>query len=179
MARRGHLCIKESDPLPFALEGEEKAFLEKQIKEGFADLPPSVCRHISDAHEIPLLPVCLFKQALYLQKNWILESEFLFHLQRLSAKALERPAEPFAVSAFLNAEQKKAVIQAITSPVSLITGGPGTGKSFTAIEIIQVFLASLSEDKRKDAIIQLAAPTGSCCASSEKCKRSFLLPYFL
>ena len=50
--------------------------------------------------------------------------------------------------------QKKAIREAILNPVSIVTGGPGTGKTTTCKNIVNIFL-----DKLKRSIF-LAAPTG-------------------
>ena len=50
-------------------------------------------------------------------------------------------------------EQKRAVVSAVSHGVTVITGGPGTGKTTTIIAILRVF----SEMKKK---VLLAAPTG-------------------
>lgn len=55
----------------------------------------------------------------------------------------------------LNKEQKEAVCNAFASPVSIITGGPGRGKT----TIIQVII-HIQEILDKEALILLCAPTG-------------------
>jgi len=52
-------------------------------------------------------------------------------------------------------EQKEAVLQAITSPLSIVTGGPGTGKTSVAMTILRVLkMLGLAERPA------LVAPTG-------------------
>ena len=63
----------------------------------------------------------------------------------------------------LNEEQKLAVKRGIKNPISLISGGPGTGKSFTAIEIVRACLLG-----RKDVRIKVGAPTGKAASLLEK-----------
>lgn len=53
----------------------------------------------------------------------------------------------------LNASQREAIITVMTNPVTVITGGPGTGKTTTIRGIISLF-----EDMGKTVV--LAAPTG-------------------
>jgi exodeoxyribonuclease V alpha subunit len=55
----------------------------------------------------------------------------------------------------LNAQQRVAVARAAAQPFTLITGGPGTGKTFTLVRIVQALLAA-----QPDLRIALAAPTG-------------------
>ena len=55
----------------------------------------------------------------------------------------------------LSVEQKEAVLQAITSPFSIVTGGPGTGKTSVALTILRVHkMLGLAQRPA------LAAPTG-------------------
>ncbi len=55
----------------------------------------------------------------------------------------------------LSDEQEKAVYRALTNPVSIITGGPGTGKTSVQKVILKVFRAYDKSSK-----ITLCAPTG-------------------
>ncbi len=55
----------------------------------------------------------------------------------------------------LNALQRLAVSQAAAHPFTLITGGPGTGKTFTLVRIVKALLAEQPELR-----VALAAPTG-------------------
>jgi exodeoxyribonuclease V alpha subunit len=57
------------------------------------------------------------------------------------------------LGAKLAPEQRAAIEMALTNPVSIVTGGPGCGKSF----LLKVLLAVLDEDKQMG---NLAAPTG-------------------
>jgi exodeoxyribonuclease V alpha subunit len=51
--------------------------------------------------------------------------------------------------------QKAAALAALTRRISLITGGPGTGKTFTASRIIRLIL-----EQQPGAAVYLCAPTG-------------------
>lgn len=55
----------------------------------------------------------------------------------------------------LNALQRRAVSQAAAAPFTLITGGPGTGKTFTLVRIVKALLGAQPELR-----VALAAPTG-------------------
>ncbi|QAV22510.1 exodeoxyribonuclease V subunit alpha [Proteus hauseri] len=57
--------------------------------------------------------------------------------------------------------QKVAASVAITSPISVISGGPGTGKTTTVAKILAAFVMLMAQEK---PIIQLAAPTGKAAA---------------
>ncbi len=65
----------------------------------------------------------------------------------------------------LNAEQKQAVARAFTAPVSLITGGPGVGKTTVVGQIV-------TEARRCGLRVLLAAPTGRAAKRlAESCRR--------
>ena len=58
------------------------------------------------------------------------------------------------------ANQREAIFQALTNPFSIITGGPGTGKTTIVKGIVNVFMSMNSGDKLIKDKIKLAAPTG-------------------
>lgn len=58
-------------------------------------------------------------------------------------------------SILLSNEQKEAVVKALTNPVSIITGGPGTGKT----SILKIILSVFKHYCPKDGVL-LLAPTG-------------------
>lgn len=58
--------------------------------------------------------------------------------------------------------QQLACAMALRSPLTLITGGPGTGKTYTAARVLAVLLATAEDPDR--VRIALAAPTGKAAA---------------
>ena len=98
----------------------------------------------------------------YLPKNWAYETRFLEQLERLRlspAKELRVPTLP----ASLLEEQRAAILKALQHPLSLITGGPGTGKTFTALQLAKAFF----QNREKKRLI-LTAPTGKAAAHLDK-----------
>ncbi|MGX5654555.1 AAA family ATPase [Geodermatophilus nigrescens] len=82
---------------------------------------------------------------------------------RLAATA-ERIADPAAVrsvSKGLDEAQKQAVAQVLGAGVSLLTGGPGTGKSRTVAAVVKLLRAKGTE-------VALAAPTGRAAKRLEE-----------
>lgn len=114
MSRQGHLCME----------------LDDRLRKGAEALDESLVEALDESGAIPKKPFCRFKDRFYLQKNWVYETRFLFHVRRLK--------------------------EALT----LITGGPGTGKTYQAAQIVT---ASFKEDLE----IVLAAPTGKAAAHLE------------
>ncbi len=174
MGRSGHLCVEVSEgkvtPSPsFLTEDPELAMiLEKELVEFFPSIPSSFCHKISKGNSLPKVPLYLWENRLYFQRNWELEESFLFHLERIQKGHLQKTITSPQFNKMLNNEQITAVTKALESPISLISGGPGTGKTFTAIEIVSSFLLAFPEEKRKKLRIKLAAPTGKAAAILEK-----------
>jgi len=86
---------------------------------------------------------------LYLKAMDRLEEEIaegLMALTRANIAPIEAPAD-----AQLNPEQKAAFERVLNSPFTMITGGPGTGKSFTIEAIVKAFVGRR---------VLVAAPTG-------------------
>ncbi|SFN89222.1 exodeoxyribonuclease V alpha subunit [Geodermatophilus obscurus] len=82
---------------------------------------------------------------------------------RLAATA-ERIADPAAVRSVakgLDEAQKQSVAQVLGAGVSLLTGGPGTGKSRTVAAVVELLVAKGTE-------VALAAPTGRAAKRLEE-----------
>lgn len=105
---------------------------------------------------------------LYLQRYW--DHENRLSLQLL-ARASARPSHDAALLASGIAqllgdaapEQRAAVENAVTRGFSIITGGPGTGKTYTAT-VALVLLATQFAAGGKGGRIAIAAPTGKAAA---------------
>jgi exodeoxyribonuclease V alpha subunit len=85
------------------------------------------------------------------------------NVARLAAAA-ERIADPASVRSVakgLDEAQKQAVAQVLGAGVSLLTGGPGTGKSRTVAAIVRLLQAKGTE-------VALAAPTGRAAKRLEE-----------
>jgi exodeoxyribonuclease V alpha subunit len=72
------------------------------------------------------------------------------------ARVLARPTRIGAQPVTLSAEQEEAVRRAVRAPLTVITGGPGTGKTSIVVSILRV-LARLGTPPEQ---VALAAPTG-------------------
>lgn len=110
---------------------------------------------------VPMARLASFKKCikqenghLYLQKSWEIERQIAHHLLRLLRST------PLACAPVISSEKgmiETAIARAMASPVSLLFGGPGTGKTYTAARLIQAFL---SLDVQRSMRIVIAAPTG-------------------
>lgn len=142
LSREGHLCWKTKEaPL----------------------LPPSI---VQKGENLPLrAPVICDADRYYLQKNWVYETHILEQVERLfhqtppehDLEVFERELE----LAPLLSLQKKAVQRAFSTSLSLICGGPGTGKTYTARFLVKLLKASR---KKEDYRVVLAAPTGKAAS---------------
>ena len=111
----------------------------------------------------PRTPLVLQGPRLYLQRYFCYEQQLASRLLALAAKSLE----PIACDALLDlcfplapdekiSDQRRAAELALGSPLALIAGGPGTGKTSTVVRILGLLLAVLEPELD----IALAAPTG-------------------
>ena len=164
LSRQGHLALDLSPgPLTAALQGL-----------GISNPDPLASLIQGGAVTFVSPFIRRFETLLYLQKNWVFETQILTELQRLHQH------HPFIELAFagvnpkLNAEQKLAVAKAMAHSLSLLTGGPGTGKTFTAAEFVKAALAALPSEKREQFRILLTAPTGKAVAQLERNLRASL-----
>ena len=96
---------------------------------------------------------------LYLRRYFAYETHLADALlQRAASTAAESPAEG----------QEAAVERAIRNPLTLLSGGPGTGKTTTAAQILLRLMPPGALPLR----IALAAPTGKAAARLEEALRS-------
>lgn len=128
----------------------------------------------------PGLPVVLDDSRLYLQRYWLYEEQLA---TQLMAKAALRQSLNIDAATHLLAElfpagegqqnaqsgqvdwQKIAVCVAAVQQLSIITGGPGTGKTTTVTRLMALLQGLALQSKRgKPLKIQLVAPTGKAAA---------------
>jgi len=179
-SREGHLCVsfdgKTLTPSPDylwpAAEGEDPDVthlcaddlkrLTTLIAAGATILPPSLFEGSS-----PLL----YKEngCYYFQRHWRCEKTFLTHFLRLKQSIPSLAVDSNVLSSFLSTmkaegrlleEQAAAISNAATHSLSILCGGPGTGKTYTAGILLKALWAGISEERRKYVSIAIAAPTG-------------------
>lgn len=171
--RCGHLCIKAHEghitPTPeMVIENAAESALKlaKALYEGAASLKEP---YLSQASANASTPLVQDQGRFYFQRYWQLETHVVGALQKLSKAApllacdqekIRKQLEDAKSHGLLEAEQAKAIEQAAEKTLVFITGGPGTGKTHTAGQLIRfLYLACKEEDQKRFRLV-LAAPTG-------------------
>lgn len=186
---RGHACLDLAATLAapdFVLslppEGEEGSTLPSQWLQGLdaaqwrQALAASTLVEDSDARQdAPERPLVLVGQRLYLRRYWNYECSIA---QALSARLSVAPVTPDNLASRLDelfpprseAEraqgsnwQKIACALAARGNFSVITGGPGTGKTTSVVRLLGL-LQTPAVESGKPLRIRLAAPTGKAAA---------------
>lgn len=167
ISRQGHLALDlENISLQEQLRTIGLVDISQElISSALESLPDALInRNAQDMHKL----ICLDKNFLYLQKYRVQENQILSSLLNLLENKRSLYKAPKQLTNGLNLEQKQAVFLALTHSFSLITGGPGTGKTFTAAQII------LQACMQKDSRILLTAPTGKAVAQLENSLQKIL-----
>jgi exodeoxyribonuclease V alpha subunit len=148
-----------STRVPVASLGSGAALVERASKHGADDPVTAVIGRAGDR-----TPLVIEGEWLYVERMRLLEERFCALVRgrlaspaqsdaRAATRALKAVAEgPPA----LTEEQKRAVRAALTAPLALVTGGPGTGKT----TIVLALLRALAWTGLPLESIAVAAPTG-------------------
>ncbi len=137
--------------------------LGKNTTEWSTELLASVCVGTGGQHS----PLIIDDSRLYLNRYWFYENFVsekilsLLHRESFANTALINTTTDalFAQQQDIDRDQMAAVAAAAGKPFSVISGGPGSGKTSTVIRILAVLLA-----QNPNCRIALAAPTGKAAA---------------
>jgi exodeoxyribonuclease V alpha subunit len=184
--RNGNLCIEISNEINPSIsdtwtninEGslllEETAIkLQNLILLGANDLP----KELLGAPTETTKKIIKNNSSYYFQKYWSYKTLFAKHLQKIQSStpkitpdstSIENNLQQLEKEGKLLPEQAQAIRSAIKNTFSIISGGPGTGKTYTAGLLIKLFWNSLSEEQKQNTHIALAAPTGKAAANLQK-----------
>lgn len=166
-------CVPEAT----LLLPEEGQRLTHLILQGAHQLPPSLVTDVTThgtQDPYPVQPICRQGSLYYFQRYWLYETLFIEHLRKLEeippTLKLDETSVKNQVQLLRNQnrllpEQAEAVLMGCRQGLSVICGGPGTGKTYTAGELIKVFWNGLSAEQRAHCEIALAAPTGKAAAN--------------
>lgn len=103
----------------------------------------------------------------YLRKNWEEKRSIEEKVIALKFHKVGLEVAHWEPSLQLNPSQNEAIQKAISHPLSILTGGPGTGKTYTAAHIVKTIFSSLDERGQKNFRVILTAPTGKAVAQLE------------
>lgn len=201
-SRRGHLCVT-IDAGQISPSPEEVWAIDDNTVEGDSAIPIDAMERLSsliregvNRIKAPLItevdsntisvpyPLCKDGNRYYLQRYWMLESGVIQQLHvlqngwksflDLDLNHFNESLKGAINSGILLKEQAEGILRACLHPISFITGGPGTGKTYTAGVLLRMIWDELSEDKRKSFSAALAAPTGKASANLEASMRRAL-----
>jgi exodeoxyribonuclease V alpha subunit len=192
--RQGHLCIvvdaDEISPNPALLwqEFENGLVISKDdalkqltemVVQGRGEIPESIIATISASELVPeslKKPLASIENRFYFQRHWYYETLLLQHYRRLSEaqpsveidqEELDLLLDQLLQGNQLLPDQASAIKNACSGTISLICGGPGTGKTYTAGRFVGL-LQELAVKNEKRFEIALAAPTGKAASNLQK-----------
>jgi exodeoxyribonuclease V alpha subunit len=160
MSRLGHVCLSITDS--GITPGLEELIQDESFRLEVQNLVVQEAREFLESRWV-------FREGslYYLQKNRFFESRLLAHLKRLVSFQMEIPLVEQVKNEGLNALQFESLQKCLLTPLLLLSGGPGTGKTYTSAHIVKAFL-----NLNPKAQIVLAAPTGKAAAHLEAGVRS-------
>ncbi len=123
----------------------------------------------SEDAERTVAPLVAEPTRLYLYRHWQAEMQLAKALRALDAPVEHAAPVPPERLAGLNALQQQAVRMATQRRFALITGGPGTGKTFTLVRILLALL-----EQQPGLQVAMAAPTGKAAARMSEALRGAL-----
>ena len=160
---RGHACLDLSQ------SPEQTAIALSWSTEQLQALPADLA---DAAHHMPWTqgdnsPLVLTGQRLYLRRAWQAEQTIQDNLATRLQQSLVAPAELdkqldtlFEPNGSSTDLQRQACAHAAQHAVTLITGGPGTGKTTTVVKLLRLLQANAPSSLR----VVLTAPTGKAAA---------------
>jgi exodeoxyribonuclease V alpha subunit len=152
--RQGHICLDLREPLSGkADEGSKLADL--------AQSPAKLEKSRAFGGPEATTPIVIDSfQRLYLRRYW--------DYQQSLATAILRKAAHNRPRKGASGTQDAAIEAALQNRFTIISGGPGTGKTTTVLQILQRFLQQPNGDRLR---IGLAAPTGKAAARLQELVR--------
>lgn len=113
---------------------------------------PIIFQTTSDSNEE------IIKVTLWLHRTWQAEHALAQNVIRIKNQVLTEL--PITLNPLLNKEQQDAIHMANQSAFSIITGGPGTGKTFTVAQLVMALQQEQADISDAKVNLALAAPTG-------------------
>jgi exodeoxyribonuclease V alpha subunit len=168
ISRRGHLCIQIEDAkiLPDPQDLWQEAYNEQIhqcILTGSRTLPQGLVQRDGTRF--------------YFDRQWVYESQFLAHFIEIKQSIpslsfdlhkIQEELQSLLQKQKLLPEQADAILKGCQNSLTLICGGPGTGKTYTAGYLVKLFWNALTDQQKASCEIALAAPTGKAAANLQK-----------
>lgn len=113
----------------------------------------------------------------WLHRQWFAEHQLARQLLEIAKRPIEHltiaPPTPDNANKTANERQQLAINNACQHALSIITGGPGTGKTFTVAQLVIALQHAHNQKKKKDPhtpplSIALTAPTGKAAQRMEE-----------
>lgn len=180
---RGHVCLDLeatlNDPLTtlgWTAETEAQAATLNDLRNVLAGLSLATWQAAISASPrvVEGGPLAFDGQRLYLRRYWSYEAELVAYLNRAWGTPVTEPPDPKGLRADLDRLfpdataqtdwQKLACALAMRQRFSLITGGPGTGKTTTVVKLLALLQTRAQAEQGRTLHIRLAAPTGKAAA---------------
>jgi exodeoxyribonuclease V alpha subunit len=179
---RGHVCLRlglAQDVLARELaarvtEGAEAITLptlpEPEAWRAALLAAPEIVRSPGASHPTPLV---LDGDALYLDRTWAHQQALVQAVRSritLTAPVVPAPALDAIIDRLFDRsdprmeQQRSAVRTALTRRLTVIAGGPGTGKTAVVVRLLAAFNHLEAEAGRPAPRVQLVAPTGKAAA---------------
>ncbi len=161
--REGSVCIDlesvASDPTMLGEDATPPPAEAWPDSDGWLEaLSASPCVTVGDDTAPTNRPLRLIGGLLYLERYWRDEEIVSSELTRLVGSPT-RPLTRIRIDQSLDDTQRRAVEAALAGGLTIVAGGPGTGKT----RIISEILAG-EETVNPDSVVGLAAPTGKAAA---------------
>lgn len=166
---QGHQCVTVEDsisPKPSEVFLEE-FYDEQQIKQGFYLLKDFL---VTLSSEVNLMPIVHQGHDFYLQKNFVTQQALIRHLAAFVKAPLHLKFSEVAIidalssyRGYLNKEQYEAVLSGLNNNLQILSGGPGTGKSYTVFYLLKTFLDLCYSQNIRPKILVIA-PTGKAAS---------------
>jgi exodeoxyribonuclease V alpha subunit len=124
-----------------------------------------------------LTPICRENNRYYFHRFWTKETALILHLSQMLSSRPEVEINRNEAEQYLQnlletqkilPEQSQSIFKACEQRLSIICGGPGTGKTYTAAQLIKTIWHCLPDSQKKHFKIALGAPTGKAAANLQK-----------
>lgn len=159
LARKGHLCMKIMHEACLPVLPAVTSELYAVLQEGANEISSFLIINYEITRGKLNKPIIFYDNHYYLQQNFVFEGILIRQVHTLetylSSHNSKEAIEDYLQSSSLNNEQKMAVCQVFCNAISIISGGPGRGKTYTASMIARVFLSIYTNKK-----VIITAPTG-------------------